>query len=94
MLNLELTSKLGAVDYDKQPQIMAWRLRTVKLTWALISIMESVHTEETQHNALSIDNIMLNWDAKFNVKSGVLIGEPLREHEKMLCKFAQLIKTA
>lgn len=56
--------------------------------------MESVHTEETQHNALSIDNIMLNWDAKFNVKSGVLIGEPLREHEKMLCKFAQLIKTA
>jgi hypothetical protein len=56
--------------------------------------MESVHTEETQHNDLSIDNIMLSWDAKLNVKSGVLIGEPLREHEKMLCKFAQLTKTA
>lgn len=68
-LNLELTSKLGAVDYDKQPQLMAWRLRRVKLTWALISTMESVHTEEIQHNDLSIDNIMLNWDAKLNVKS-------------------------
>ena len=62
---------MDATKFHLFEQVRKYRMKRVKLAWALLWIMEALHGANVQHNDLSLDNIMLHWETDGSLKIGV-----------------------
>lgn len=62
---------IGPTKGQQRDQVQMYRMKRVKLSWALIWIMSKMHNKGVQHNDLFINNIILHWELDISLMIGV-----------------------